>query len=183
MVHVKVRGRSRIVATLAASLGLVAAAGAVTTGPAVSVPPTGDCPTAFPAADLVRDQPVEGLTVTQGTTPTEFSGKVIGLLQDGIAPDIDMIMMELDSSEIRRVGGIWQGMSGSPVYTQTGELIGAVAYGLAWGPSPVAGITPYEDMDNYLTPQAASPARQVEVSNAEASRIAAESDVSQGQAS
>ena len=79
MVHVKVRGRSRIVATLAASLGLVAAAGAVTTGPAVSVPPTGDCPTAFPAADLVRDQPVEGLTVTQGTTPTEFSGKVIGL--------------------------------------------------------------------------------------------------------
>ena len=51
MLPLKVRGRSRIAASLAASLGMVAAAGAVTTGPAQSVPPTGDCPTAFPVAD------------------------------------------------------------------------------------------------------------------------------------
>ena len=176
-----VRGRGRIAASLIASLGLIAAAGAVTTGPAESVPPTGDCPTAFPVASLVEDQLVEGLTVTRGTTPTEFTGKVIGVLKGGIAPDLDMIMMELDSAELQRVGGIWQGMSGSPVYTTGGELIGAVAYGLAWGPSPVAGITPYEKMDDYLTPST-SPARQVDVSSADAARIAAESDVTQSQA-
>ncbi len=181
MLPLKVRGRGRIAASLAASLGLVAAAGAVTTGPAQSVPPTGDCPTAFPVADLVEDQLVEGLTVTKGTTPTEFTGKVIGLLKSGIAPDIDMIMMELDSTEIQRVDGIWQGMSGSPVYTTTGELIGAVAYGLSWGPSPVAGITPYEKMDDYLAPST-SPARQVDVGRADAERIAAESDVTQSEA-
>jgi hypothetical protein len=181
MLPVKNRGRGRVAATLATSLGLVAAAGAVTTGPAQSVPPTGDCPTAFAVADLVEDQPVEGLTVTRGTTPTEFTGKVIGVLEDGIAPDLDMIMMELDSAEIQRVGGIWQGMSGSPVYdTASGDLIGAVAYGLSWGPSPVAGITPYEKMDDYL---AAPSAAQVQVTSADASRIAAGSDVTQSQAS
>jgi hypothetical protein len=176
-----VRGRARFAASLIASLGAVAAAGTVSTGPAESVPPTGDCPTAFPVASLVEDQLVEGLTVTRGTTPTEFTGKVIGVLEDGIAPDLDMIMMELDSAEIQRVGGIWQGMSGSPVYTTSGELIGAVAYGLSWGPSPVAGITPYEKMDDYLTPST-SPARQVDVGSADAARIATESDVTQNQA-
>ena len=181
MLRNKLRGRSRVAASLALSLGLMATAGAVTTSPAQSVPPTGDCPTAFPVADLVEDQAVEGLTVTKGTTPTEFTGKVIGVLDDGIAPGLDMIMMELDSPEIQRVGGIWQGMSGSPVYdTATGDLIGAVAYGLSWGPSPVAGITPYEKMDDYL---AAPSAAQVAVGRATASRIAAESDVTQGQAS
>ncbi len=184
MLHVKVRGRGRIAASLVASLGLVGAAGAVTTGPAQSVPPTGDCPTAFAVADLVEGQLVEGLTVTKGTTPTEFTGSVIGVLEDGIAPDVDMIMMKLDSDEIRRVGGIWQGMSGSPVYTTTGELIGAVAYGLSWGPSPVAGITPYAEMKRYLPagPAAASPARKVDVGSADASRIATESAVTQSQA-
>jgi SpoIVB peptidase S55 len=182
MLHGKVRGRRRVAATLAASLGVVAAAGAVTTGPAQSVPPTGDCPTAFPVDDLVRDQQVEGLTVTQGTAPTTFTGQVIGVLENGIAPDLDMIMMELDSDEIRRVGGIWQGMSGSPVYDPTsGDLIGAVAYGLSWGPSPVAGITPYEKMDDYLA-AGESPARTVEVGSADASQIADESDVTQAQA-
>ena len=181
MLSLKVRGRGKIAASLAASLGMVAAAGAATTGTAQSVPPTGDCPTAFAVADLVEGQPVEGLTVTRGTTPTEFSGTVIGALEDGIAPDLDMIMMELDSPEIQRVGGIWQGMSGSPVYTTTGELVGAVAYGLSWGPSPVAGITPYEKMDDYLAPST-SPARQVDVGSAEAARIAAESEVTQTQA-
>jgi hypothetical protein len=181
MLPLKVRGRGRIAASLAASLSMVAAAGAVTTGPAQSVPPTGDCPTAFPVAELAEDQLVEGLTVTRGTTPTVFTGEVIGVLENAIAPDLDMVMMNLESDEITRVDGIWQGMSGSPVYTTTGELIGAVAYGLSWGPSPVAGITPYEKMDDYLTPST-SPARRVDVGKADAVRIAAESDVTQSQA-
>ena len=63
-----------------------------------------------------------------------------------------MVMMRLSSPEIDRVGGIWQGMSGSPVYAEDGRLIGAVAYGMSWGPSPVAGVTPFADMDTYLPP-------------------------------
>jgi hypothetical protein len=182
MLPVKVRGRGRIAASLVASMGMIATAGAVTTGPAQSASATGDCATAFPVAELVEDQLVEGLTVTRGTDPTMFTGKVIGVLEDGIAPDLDMIMMELDSPEIQEVGGIWQGMSGSPVYdTATGDLIGAVAYGLSWGPSPVAGITPYEKMDDYL-PAGTSPARRVDVGSADAAQIAAESDVTQSQA-
>ena len=72
------------------------------------------------------------------------------MLSDGIAPDLDMIMVELAMPEFARTGGIWQGMSGSPVYAQDGRLIGAVAYGLAWGPSPIAGVTPFEEMDDHL---------------------------------
>jgi hypothetical protein len=71
---------------------------------------------------------------------------VLGVLDDGIAPDLDMIIAELDSPALSKVGGVWSGMSGSPVYTQDGRLIGAVSYGLALGPSKVAGITPAADM-------------------------------------
>ena len=37
-------------------------------------------------------------------------------------PGVDMIMMRLTSAEIDRVGGIWAGMSGSPVYAADGRL-------------------------------------------------------------
>ena len=42
-----------------------------------------------------RATPVTGLTVTSGTTPEPFTGKVLGVLQDGIAPDLDMVMVQL----------------------------------------------------------------------------------------
>ena len=92
--------------------------------------------------DLNAGDAVHGLTTSSGTTPDPFTGEVLGTLKDGIAPGLDMIMVRLSSPEINRVGGIWQGMSGSPVYAADGTLIGAVAYGLALGPSPVAGLTP-----------------------------------------
>jgi hypothetical protein len=92
-------------------------------------------------------------------------------------------MVRLSSPEIDRVGGIWQGMSGSPVYDADGDLIGAVAYGLAWGPSPVAGITPYDQMDDYLTSSAAAPsAGRVRVDGPAARSIARHSDVTRAQA-
>jgi hypothetical protein len=105
---------------------------------------------------------------------------VLGVLKDGIEPGVDMIMMRLSSSEIDRVGGIWEGMSGSPVYASDGRLIGAVAYGLAYGTTPVAGITPYEDMVKYAgTPP--SPVR-VQVPTSAARTIARSTDVTAAQA-
>ncbi len=134
----------------ATTLGAAAATGATANG--APLDPVSDCAVPFPVSELATGDPVDGLTVTSGTTPTGFTGTVLGVLQDGIAPDIDMIMVDLDMPEFARTGGVWQGMSGSPVYAQDGRLIGAVAYGLSWGPSPIAGITPYEAMDDYLTP-------------------------------
>jgi hypothetical protein len=132
-------------------LGATALVAAVTlsglaAAPVASSATSNACPSAFPVDQVTRDQAVSGLTVTRGTEPTSFTGTVIGVIDDGIAPGLDMVMAELTSPEIDRVGGIWQGMSGSPVYAADGRLIGAVAYGLAWGPSPVAGITPAAEM-------------------------------------
>ena len=114
-----------------------------TVSAAHSAAATGDCTAPYPISDVTAGQAVHGLTVTQGTTPSPFTGDGLGVLKDGIIPGIDLVMVRLDSTEIQRVGGIWQGMSGSPVYAADGRLIGAVAYGFAAGPSPVAGVTPF----------------------------------------
>lgn len=98
----------------------------------------------------------EGLTVERGTAPEPFTAEIVGVLEDGIAPDVDMIIAETDSPAIQRAGGIWAGMSGSPVYAPDGRLIGAVAYGFSLAPSPVAGITPAEDMYQVLDRPAAT---------------------------
>ncbi len=136
------------VRVLAAVVGLTAAATTVLATPAHSVPSpeAAACPAAYPVAELTAHQPVDGLTVSSGNTPDTFTGEVLGVVQDGIAPGLDLIMVRLTSTEIDRVGGIWAGMSGSPVYAADDRLIGAVSYGLAYGPSPVAGVTPAADM-------------------------------------
>lgn len=164
-----------LLATSALAVSGLAAAG----GPAQSADPAGDCAVGFPVADLVQHQVVTGKTVSSGVAPEDFSGEVLGVLDSGIAPGLDMIIVRLDSPEIERVGGIWQGMSGSPVYAQDGRLIGAVSYGLAWGASPVAGVTPFEDMDDYL---GSAPAARVKVGDAMARTIARNTDVTQTQA-
>lgn len=176
-----VRRRGSALVAFTASLGLVAGMPVLLGGAAQSAEPAPDCKQPFPIADLAKDDPVEGLTVSQGTTPEPFTGTVVGVLEDGIAPGLDMVVMNLSSTEIDRVGGIWAGMSGSPVYADDGRLIGAVAYGLAYGASHYAGITPFEDMDDYLGAPAA-PA-QIPVGKRLAERIAAGGEVSVGQAS
>ncbi len=60
-----------------------------------------------------------------------------------------MIVVRTSSDAITTAGGIWFGMSGSPVYDADGHLVGAVAYGLA-GASPIAGITPAAEMRKLL---------------------------------
>jgi hypothetical protein len=175
-----VRRRGTALVALTASIGLVAGVPALSGGAARSAEPTPDCAKPFPVADLAADDPVDGLTVSRGTTPEAFTGEVVGVLESGIAPGLDMVIMDLTSPEIDRVGGIWAGMSGSPVYADDGRLIGAVAYGLAFGASPIAGITPFEDMDDYL---GTAPRHAVTVGPTLAQRIADRGDVTAGQAS
>ena len=119
-------------------------------------------------------QLVEGFTVTEGTKPTSFTGKVIGVLEDGIGPDLDMIMMSWTpprSSEAAASGRacpVRRSMHDQRRAHRRRRLRAVL------GAVPVAGITPYETMDE-VPDSAASPARQVDVGSADASRIAAES--------
>jgi len=180
-----VRRRGRALASMTAA-ALVAGTATFTAlgGPASSAP-AADCADPFPVADLAEGDLVHGLTVSHGTEPDPFYGEVLGVLDDGIAPGLDMIIIDFTegSEAIEDAGGIWAGMSGSPVYTEGGDLIGAVSYGLAWGPSPIAGVTPFEDMDDYLSPGAPKPSEKVAVDRATARQIAASSDVSAAEAS
>ncbi len=157
-------------------------ASAVMSGALIAVPgvtasaaPT-QCPTAFPTASAVDGVTGTGYTVERGTTADPFTAKILGRITDGIAPGIDMIMADVSSPALTRSGGVWAGMSGSPVYAPDGRLIGAVAYGLA-ASSPIAGITPAEDMTKLLAaPSIAS--TKIKVSAKVAKRIAKTGDVS-----
>src|SRR6476619_6661414 len=169
-----VHRRGRALVSLTAALGLALGAATVGTGPAQSAAPSPDC-TPY-AGTPTKGDAVTALSVTSGTTPQQFTGKVLGVLQDGIAPDLDMVMVKINAPDpatmdgVDGVNGIWQGMSGSPVYAADGTVIGAIAYGLSWGPSWIAGVTPFANMDDYMT-AAATPAK-VKVSDAQARTIA-----------
>jgi len=138
-------------AAAVAAVSIAATVASLGAAPVATSAPDTSCPAAYPVTQLTEGQRVHGLTVTEGTTPGSFTGKVLGVIADGIAPDLDMILVRLSSREIDRVGGIWFGMSGSPVYARDGRLIGAVAYGLSWGASPVAGVTPAASMQELLS--------------------------------
>lgn len=86
-----------------------------------------------------------GYTVARGETPQEFSAEVLGVQKDGIGPGRDMIVVDVSGPQIAEAGGIWYGMSGSPIYVN-GKLIGALAYGLSFGATTIAGLTPAEDL-------------------------------------
>jgi hypothetical protein len=117
---------------------------------ATTLPRPVDCPAFLPTAQAVKDVQGTGWTVDSGTTPAPFRATVLGRVTDGIMPGVDLIMAKLSSPALTAAGGVWAGMSGSPVYAPDGRLIGAVAYTLA--PSTqVAGITPAQEMAKLLS--------------------------------
>jgi SpoIVB peptidase S55 len=138
------------------AIGLVLAASLAPEVPAAegraapAAPAAAQCPgTAIMPVDQVTAGMLgSGLTVTQGRTPQRFDVEVLGVLPDEIAPGRDMIVVEASGPPIDKAGGIWFGMSGSPVYVSN-QLIGAVAFGFS-ATSPVAGLTPAEDMVKIL---------------------------------
>ena len=126
-------------AVLASTSALVVApAAARPLSPTLPIP----CPAAFPVADVHPGMVATGFTTDRGTTPSPFTATVLGVMPDGVVPGIDMIVVRTSSPAIRRVGGIWEGISGSPVYAADGRLLGAVAFGLSFGTTRTAGITP-----------------------------------------
>ena len=133
--------------TLAALLVLGVTAGLLWTGVAVAAP--GTCADVMPLSSVAPGDDGEGWTVVSGTDPQSFDAEVLDVMPDLIAPGRDVIIVEISGPTVDVGGGVWAGMSGSPVYIDHGggpELAGALAYGFSFGATNIAGLTPAEDM-------------------------------------
>jgi len=149
-----------------------------------------ECATIMSVNNIHAGQTGIGWTVAQGTEPQQFNVEVLGVLDNGIAPGRDMVVIEISdvggNTFIDEAGGIWSGMSGSPVYIN-GKLAGAVAYGFSSVTSPVGGMTPASDMVDvldYSAAVAAEPAAaRIRVPQAMRQDLAQRAGVTEAQAS
>src|SRR5215475_2876335 len=86
-----------------------------------------------------------GRTVFSGTQVQEFKADILGVIENVIGTQRNLILARLEGGPLAETGVI-AGMSGSPVYID-GKLIGAVSYALGSFPKePIAGITPIAEM-------------------------------------
>ena len=114
----------------------------------------------MPVDQLAPGMTGYGLTVTKGNTPERFDVEILGVIEDGILPGRDLILIEASGPIIDEVGGIWFGMSGSPIYINN-KLVGAEAFGFSGGPSPIGGVTPAAEMLAVANqPEATTAARE-----------------------
>jgi hypothetical protein len=91
-----------------------------------------------------------GRTVFEGTQVEEFKANILGVLENVIGTNRNLILARLEGGPLANTGVI-AGMSGSPVYID-GRLIGAVSYALgAFSKEPIAGITPISEMTDSAT--------------------------------
>ena len=91
-----------------------------------------------------------GRTVFDGTELEEFKVHILGVLENVIGPERNLILARLEGGPLAKTGVI-AGMSGSPVYID-GRLIGAVSYSLGqFSKEPIAGITPIDEMTDATT--------------------------------
>jgi hypothetical protein len=97
--------------------------------------------------DVRRGMKGEGRTVLQGTKVETFQVEVLGTLKN-TSPGRDLVLARLSGLGLEKTGVI-AGMSGSPVYLH-GKLLGAVAYAWPFGKEPIAGITPFAQMHDFV---------------------------------
>lgn len=126
--------------------------------------PAQDCPQIMPVAGVERGTMGTGYTVSSGTAPEPFDAEILGVYPDALLPGHDLIVAEVHSPAIDRVGGVWYGMSGSPVFVRN-ELVGAVAWSFSFGPSHVIGLTAAEDMVEVMGYGRASASHQATASH------------------
>jgi hypothetical protein len=88
-----------------------------------------------------------GQTVMRGTKLDEFGAEVLGVMR-GVSPGRDMVLCRLTGCNLEHAG-IIQGMSGSPIYIE-GKLLGAVAFAWEFAKDPIAGVTPFQQMVQYV---------------------------------
>jgi SpoIVB peptidase S55 len=105
-------------------------------------------PTTYWKVDDIRPGMVgKGQTVMVGTKLEEFDAEVLGVMR-GVSPGRDMVLCRLKGCNLEHAG-IIQGMSGSPIYID-GKLLGAVAFAWEFAKDPIAGVTPFAQMVEYV---------------------------------
>src|SRR3954454_1474919 len=127
------RGLRRRTGAVLGGTALVALLGGSLVAPAEAAPtaPPGECQQTMTAAQATTGLVGQGLTVVKGTTPEPFRVEVIGVLEDGIGAGRDLVLVKVSDLPgghvIEQGGGMWAGISGSPVYVG-GKLLGALSY-------------------------------------------------------
>ena len=106
-----------------------------------------DARTYWDVKDLRPGMKGTGRTVMVGTKLEEFGAEVLGVMRD-VSPGRDMVLCRLTGCNLEHAG-IIQGMSGSPIYID-GKLVGAVAYAWEFAKDPIAGVTPFQQMVQYV---------------------------------
>ncbi|MBA2615598.1 MAG: hypothetical protein H0U90_07445 [Actinobacteria bacterium] len=107
------------------------------------------CDPVMPTSEIASGMTGVGWSVSRGRTREPFTVEVLGVLKDGVGPGRDMVVVQASGPMVTAAGGIWSGMSGSPVYIG-GRLAGALAFGFS-ATSNVAGLTPAQDMAQLLS--------------------------------
>jgi len=97
----------------------------------------------FKIADLRPGMKGIGKTCFRGSNPEEFSVEILGVMR-GISPGANAVLARFSGGPIDQVG-VFEGMSGSPVYID-GKLLGAVAFSFPFAKEAVGGITPITQM-------------------------------------
>lgn len=141
---------------LGSALALTSAAVLFWPSAAMAVPPD-LCDPIMPLDDVSAGMVGQGWTVAQGTDPEVFDVEVLGIAPGLVGPGRDIIIAEISGPLVDAAGGVWAGMSGSPIYMDSDDpdpdldqLIGALAYGFSFGPSSIVGLTPAEHMERIL---------------------------------
>jgi hypothetical protein len=143
-----------------------AAMAAILFGGLLAVPPAGAAgtctdvmkPDVVPAEDLEAGMTGLGWTAIKGRNPVSFNVEILDVLEDGVAPGVPFVLIEVSGPVIRKTGGIAAGFSGSPIYIG-GTWAATVAYGYAFADQRIGGAVPAEDMLRLFDLPAASVAR------------------------
>src|SRR5262247_2314042 len=98
----------------------------------------------FPIDQVKPGMHAVGYTVFSGAEPKKFELEILGVLKGFPSPQQSAVLSRLLGEELDHTG-VFQGMSGSPVYID-GKLLGAVAFGYQFAKDPIAGITPIQQM-------------------------------------
>jgi len=93
-----------------------------------------------------------GKTVFHGATIERFDVVVLGVMKK-VNFGTDLILVKMSGGPISKRGAnLIEGMSGSPIYINN-KLIGALAFGEAFGKEPIAMVTPIEYMLDAWDPK------------------------------
>jgi len=98
----------------------------------------------FPLDQVKPGMRAVGYTVFDGSEPKPFDVEILGVLKGFPNPQQSAILTRLLGTTLEHTG-VFQGMSGSPVYID-GKLLGAVAFGYQFAKDPIAGVTPIQQM-------------------------------------